>query len=306
MARHPQLFDLLDRPPFPHPTLLGVEHYVAILKTKQGELDALSNMTSVARKRMTRLFDVDIEGSGSGDPPARSRLPGLPEQLQVILGDQPFFLDCGTISASQEVCVGRGKARGPVPAIEYLLGECERLGLNFIPVVRPGLDARIVGLAREFSDGGRGACLRLSPSGVILRGGPGAEINRLLEIVGIEPEDTDVVIDLRYISPDAGFGARHIARLIEGLPSISRWRSLVLAGTIIPQTLAGFSEDSIRTVIRHEWLLWNELRNFRLERLPVFADYVIQNPDRLASGGPNMKANLRYSAADSVLIVRGR
>ena len=54
------------------------------------------------------------------------------------------------------------------------------------------------------------------------------------ELIGAEPGITDIVLDMRYIDPDPGLETRHILRVIESLPLLAEWRSLILAGTVIP------------------------------------------------------------------------
>ncbi len=285
MSRSLQLF---DQPPFPHPTRLGSAHYVPVLKTLTGEMHALENVPSAARDRMTPLVEVHMTSKGTDEAPRSSPLPGLPQAMALILRDRPFFLDFRGLSPRQEVRVGHGKARRSVPAIEYVLGECGERGLNFVPVVRPGLDARLVDLFREVTDADRGACLRLPVSWVLSTRGFGAELVQLLDLIGMEPEVTDVVIDLQYIEPEPGFEARHIRRVLESLPHLADWRSVVLIGTVIPPNLSGFWEDHITPVARHEWRLWNELRSLGTLRLPTFGDYAIQHPTR-PSGGTTSK-----------------
>lgn len=306
MLRGPQLFDLFSGEPFPHPTALGADHYVPFLKSKPGELEALANMPSPVRQRLTPFIDVEVEGKGTGEPPGRSRLPRMPAHLQTIFGTQPFFLDCGSMAPGQRLRVGQGRARGEVAAAEYILVECERLRLNFVPVVRSGASPALVDLVKRTTDGGRGACLRIAiGDGAFRNGGIAAEILGWLERTRTEPAVTDLALDLRYIGVDPGFGSRHLARLLGSIPTPREWRSVIVTGTVIPPNLSGYERDSIRVLTRHEWLLWDELKRFGLERMPTFGDYGIQNPEKLVGGGPNMTANLRYSTVDSVVIVRG-
>jgi hypothetical protein len=85
------------------------------------------------------------------------------------------------------------------------------------------------------------------------------------------------------------------------------WRNVIVAGTSVPRSLSdvGIPEGSFGFIPRVEWRLWNEIHSSRSERI-VFGDYGVQSPkapDKTKSG--MMRANIRYTTADSILALRG-
>lgn len=309
MFRQPKLTDFLGTRTFPHPTALGAGHYVAILKALPGELKALRRLPLVARNRMTALIEVTSQNVDANKKPRSSPISRLPQEFATVFGDRPFFLDVGSLSPRQPAYVRTGGSLSPVPALEHLIVECERRGLNTVPVIRPGLDASVAELLRQLASDGRGTCLRMPMEiNSFSSKGLGAELGLLHDLAGTAPEVTDLVIDMRYIDSNPGVESRHILRELENLPMLSRWRSLIFAGTAIPRSLNAdhFPEESLRRIRRHEWRWWSELQKLGISRTPTFSDYAVQNPDRLSGGGPQTRANIRYSMYDEIIIVRGR
>lgn len=56
---------------------------------------------------------------------------------------------------------------------------------------------------------------------------------------------------------------------------------------------------------RHEQTLYEDLVASALARRPTFGDYAVQHPEPPETGGPGMRANVRYTVDRSVLFARG-
>lgn len=132
------------------------------------------------------------------------------------------------------------------------------------------------------------------------------ELDRVMSTLGADTRGTDLVVDLEYIAPDPGFHAGDLQRFLEQLPGLLEWRSLILLGTVIPESLSQFEENRITPLLRHEWRLWEELRRVNAARVPTFGDYAIQHPKKPRGRGRGMRANIRYSTPGTELIVLGR
>lgn len=303
MIRQARLF---ARPEFPHPTARGAAHYVPVLQTLSGELRALRNLAPTCWERVTPLIEVSARSGETDEPSRTSPVPNLPRELARIFGDRPFFLDFPWLSPTKKLAVREGTSRRDIPAMEYVLEQCDRLGLNFVPVIGLGIDKRRAKLVREATGEKQGVCVRLSVSRAFESAALPDELDVLLSQVGAEPPSADMVIDLRYIDPDPGYDTADLQRFLDRLPRLWEWRSLIIVGTVIPETLSRFDEESVTALQRHEWRLWNELRRLDSPRSPTFGDYAIQHPKRPSRGGWRMRANIRYSTPDTVLIARGR
>jgi hypothetical protein len=139
----------------------------------------------------------------------------------------------------------------------------------------------------------------------VFEGGPGAEVERLRKKIALSPEETDVLLDLGYLGPTPGVTAAHLVRILDNVPNVTQWRSLVLSGTVIPSTAAGWEEWGISEIDRHEWRLWTEVITSVSKRQPSFGDYAVQHPEPPDSGGPGMRGSVRYTTEDLVLFARG-
>jgi hypothetical protein len=301
---------IFGTPPFANPVRFGSYQYVPILKTLPGELRALTYAPEGTWEQMTPLIEVATKKGASEDPPERSPLPNLGSRLVRAIGTaRPFYLDFRWLSSRSKILVRRGAGRTPVRAMAYVLDDCRHRGLVFIPVVAPTKDTGRATLMREaIAEDGRGVCFRIPVVGVARPTGSGLdqELSRLLESVGAEPGSSDLLLDLGYLGPEPGFDAEHLLRLLAEIPDLLSWRSVFLNGTVIPQALSGYQEGGITELPRQEWRLWKELRESGAPRLPTFGDYGIQHPLRPESSGPGMRANIRYTTEEVVLVARGR
>src|SRR5688572_6018223 len=149
MFSQPRLPEFIERVPFPHPTSNGTAHYVPIVKTMPGELKALQYVPARDRVRMTPLIEVEVQALDGSLTPRSNPLTRLPQQLAMILGAHPFFLDLGGVKPGQEINVRPYKLLLRVPAIDYIVAECAKRNLSFVPVVRPGMDSDVVALLRS-------------------------------------------------------------------------------------------------------------------------------------------------------------
>jgi hypothetical protein len=309
-AVNTQLSLLNQTEPLRHGAPFGSYHYVPILKSLPGELKALAHTDADTWERMTPLIEATSKKGATEEPPDRSPLPSLASRLVSVLGTaRPFYLDFRGLTSRSKILVRRGRERRPVAAIEHVLEDCRQRGLNFVPVVTPTKDAGRLALVREsLAAVGRRVCLRVPVAGVVRPTGRSLsnELHGLLEDLGTEAASTDLLLDLGYIGVEPGFDASHVRRILEEIPQLPAWRNVILSGTVIPQALSGYAEDDITDLARHEWRLWQELRQHDAPRLPTFGDYCVQHPERPDSSGPGMRANIRYTADEAVLIARGR
>lgn len=266
---------------------------------------ALREVANSAWPRMTPLIEAESSSDEGADPHAQRVLARLPGMLSQSLGASPCFVDLGSLTSRQEMLIGPAGDQSLVGVVDYLVDAFEARRLNCVPVVRSGMDPGTLRTVMSMTGNERGACLRLARA--MRRGGLAGELSRLMSLVGTAPETTDVILDLRYLSPDEEFGPHDLAKMIERLPYLSDLRSLVVIGTTVPETLASFPRGCINFIPRRELQLWNALRSLPVRRLPTFGDYAVQHPDPPLSGGSaiNMKVNIRYSTPDGILVARG-
>lgn len=275
------------------------KHYVPILKGKQGEYRALQLLDSSAKDRLTPLIEVMLPTKAAADPQkgVKDLATTLKKSWELA---RPLFLDLALMPG------------GGTRVATRLFREIRAKGLQAIPVTdlvrSPEYQATIAQLATE---DGRGVCLRLHDEDFE---DSAALLNHVEELLGrlrIAPDNVDIVIDLLEIIPS------HLARLtalsrtnLETLPNLDGWRSLVLASTAFPQSMAGLPAYQASTRARADWALWRGLIRavHRPRRLPTFGDYAIQHHELVEYDPITMKMspNIRYTCDDAWLILRGK
>lgn len=293
--------------------MFGSEHYVPVLRGKQGEFWSLQESGDEDLEHVTPLIEVpeipkDFDDEGepypakSVDDHLKSREALFSESLDE---DQPFFLDLNLIPPGERM------ASGEHPN-SYLLDRLREMDLTPIPVVGLGRDSEKTNASVEAARrDGHGLCVRVEDDDLE---DPDA-VEEFLQARAGELEqgrrDIDVIIDFGPIDPDS-INALRIAALqtVRNLPQVTEWRTLTFAATAFPETLGRFGRDTRNYVPRSEWSIWLHLRDKqeRLPRLPAYGDYAVNHP-AIVEVDPrvmSMSANLRYTHDGQWLIYKGK
>jgi hypothetical protein len=131
------------------------------------------------------------------------------------------------------------------------------------------------------------------------------ELREEVRALGIDPGMLDVVIDLGYIAKGAD-DVSTTAWFVREVAAAAPWRSHVLAGTSVPDSVADeVPDDSLNGIERRERHLFDSVEAAVGMRLR-FGDYAVQHPVPPTPGAvPRMRASIRYTAGDFILVSRG-
>jgi hypothetical protein len=267
-----------------------------------GEYRALSEADPQLRSILRPLIEVRARAEG-GRIIGLNPINNLPLRLAKSIGPGwPFLLDFPWMVGAIERSDGE-------PAMQYVFSGCRRRSLDVVPVARLGRDARYLSyVAEAAAEDGRGACIRIPRTSVV---GPAAGrltdyVRQLLRTIGLTPTETDLMLDLKYVDAKDAISAEQVAEIINNLPNLREWRTLILASSSMPASLGAFPKGFLSDLYRQEWFLWQDLlNNSRLRRIPTFSDYAIQHPDPPIDLGGRAYANVRYSTPDFFIIARG-
>lgn len=285
----------------------GSAHYVAVMKNKIGELEALRHASPQVWARLTPL----IELIGRKKPPEAYNSETVKTWLRRVadaVGQHPIFLDVIRLKPSHPALT----KDGTLPVLSVIYEAARKHGLAYVPVVRPGVppaDLRLV--RRAVLCEGRGVAIRYPLLEIAMREGQtaGIVVKQILTDVEVEITGSDLLIDLRYLGPELDVRAGDLAPSVKELVAIGDWRSVAILGTSMPSSLGGvISEWTVGELPRREWELWSALKRNLPEPIPTFGDYVVQNPrvpEDETGGGPSMRANIRYTSERATLIARG-
>jgi hypothetical protein len=119
-------------------------------------------------------------------------------------------------------------------------------------------------------------------------------------------EQTDLIVDLAdkvAVVSDLG-SALDLA--FRNLHCATKWRSVTVAGTSMPENFGDYDMDNVHLIERMEWTLWQQLISLSLPYRLDFGDYatvaIMPPPPNIAWGFP---INVRYTLPTQFLICRG-
>jgi hypothetical protein len=282
------------------PPAVGRAPYVPLLLDRPGERVALQQADDETWASMRPLIAV----TRWGDPPTHGSLKGRALALRDAVGTRQFYLDLADIAPSRMISA-RGSRR---PTLEVLHDEAARRGLAFIPVARPTDGPRRIAIvAQAVLDHGLGLAVRHALGSRLTRTGegPADRLLRTVEAAGADPQDVDLILDLAWLDPDAVPSSRWVARQLQALSARASWRSVVLAGTCVPQSLSVIAEaGELGCTRRTEWSLWQDV-DAATDVDVTFGDYGIQHP-RVPSKDGRAFGNVRYTTGADLYVSRGR
>jgi hypothetical protein len=218
-----------------------------------------------------------------------------------LLGDQAAYLDA--VGAPR-----RDRRAAPLGAayMRDIYEAAEAADMAYAPVYpfgRPDLGTTVAAFASEVL----GAAFLLRAEGALTWGG-GRLRDRIRDEVrslGIEPGRLDAVVDLGYLADGADDPTSTIW-LVREVTASAPWRTVILAGTSIPDSVAReIPDDSLNGIERREQTLFAAVQAAVGEPLR-FADYGIQHPvPPTPNPVPQMRASIRYTAGHFTFVSRG-
>lgn len=282
------------------------QHYVPLLKWKQGEYQALYRLVNSVKDGITPLIEVPAVGfdheAGEERETIDSHLGDFGRRLRSKWQARTCFVDMKYIDPATRMAGGQH-------FLEALFDLARAEGCSAIPVISLNSDdAYLAATARIVITDRRGACLRLAMADFD-RPNLMSDIAGVLTRIGIGYPDTDLVIDLAApnFQPINAF-VRTLEIIVGMVPVLNRWRTFTLAGTAYPPSIAGLRRP-FDHVPRYEWIAYRTLVS-RLgsgNRIPTFGDYAVAHPDPVELDMRLIKpfAKLRYTFDDHWHIGRG-
>lgn len=282
------------------------KHYVPILLTRMGELEAVGNATGLGEHFTPLFVAAPAPWNFEEDVPEKSEeehLARLPDRLFAAVGDNRAFLDFAYVDPSAVASSGE-----PLLVERFLAAETA--GCTLVPVTGPSraVEERLA-VGRVIRETGRGTCVRLSVDDVIDQDAP-ATLQSLLAELRVTPHETDLVVDLGSMNDDnMAMNRLNALTVMEHIHDAQAWRSLTLAGASFPATLSSLPNNALSTLPRVEWDVWRHTDSAGVGRRPTYSDYGIAHPDPAGDVNPRfmrMTANLRYTDDESFLVAKGR
>lgn len=274
--------------------------YVPILLIKRGERIALEQTESDTWRAITpwlRIVPPELRGNEESVAPAA-------EMARVVAatGDRAVYLDA----------VGTPRRRRRIAPLgssymQEIYEAAVAASLAFLPVYPFGR-RDLAEIARKFATADLGGAVLVPATAALAYGSRRLTDDLRTEVagLGLDPERLDLMLDLGYI-PSGADEPSSVVRFAMQAVSAARWRSVILAGSSVPDSLADeIADNSLNAIPRREVPLFEQVQAHLAVRLR-FADYGAQHPVPPAPGAvPNMRANIRYTAGEFMYVSRGR
>ena len=281
-------------------------HYVPVLKGKKGEFDALGQLVSPQKERITPLVEIStLPWDWDNDVASKT----LEEHLDSAVRQLASGWGIGLPVWIDTLWLDPGDQANGKPALEHLF-DLARSEIVALPVGGPGRPpSHTASVAAVHGSDGRGAVLRLDPEDLGDPGALTASIDAWMAAVGVTPSSVDLVVDFNEVTPSlAGTVTLTASLLIPTLPYLSDWRSFTLAAGGFPVDLTGVEAETVQRLARCDYGIWQTVVSRTLPRLPAFGDYAINHPSLSDIDPRTMRpsATIRYTADDIWVIVKGR
>jgi hypothetical protein len=282
------------------------QQYVPVLKWRQGEYQALFNLSLAVQDWVTPLFELPAEGwDFEKEEPAKTiddHLAKFGSRLKQKWGTRCCFVDSPFLDSF--ACMADGTHH-----LQHVFNLVRAAGANAVPVVGLGRDPSYETAVKEiFAVDKKGVCIRLTVDD--FEETLSADLTTLLEEIGVDVVDCDLVVDC---AEDISSSAKTQAIIWKGLlgqvPTISKWRTLTVIGTAFPPSLPSGTYRPQGTIARAEWLGYKALlANLPAEaRIPTFGDYCVSHP-KTELMDPRMldpNAKVKYTITDAWFIAMG-
>jgi hypothetical protein len=282
------------------------QHFIAVLKSKDGELRALRDVADVVKAQMTPLIDVMPPGVKDWRTMIYTNVDEhVPKMIGRIAGawsDAPLLLDF-TVDPTRELKNGNTVAR------EFFT-ELRAKDIEAIPVTH------LVGTLVYQDDvraavhaDRRGVCIRLREDDFDIRT-LSTRLTDLIRFVGVKPESVDIVIDAGDVETTRVTAmALAVRAVIAALPNLEAYRSVTLVSAAFPFDLSGCKPQKISHVPRADWALYKAVVDQgSLARQPSYGDFAISHPTAVEFDPRKMRmsASIRYTTPTEWLILKGR
>ncbi|MCS7479061.1 beta family protein [Umezawaea endophytica] len=276
--------------------------YVPVLKARQAELAALSEIQPATRKAILPV--LEIAPSEVDDPQVVSDAVDRISKKLEVWGGNELIVDAGFLSAGIRLPSGQG-------ATMYATAKARSLGIGAIPVARlsDGDSARadVRNLQVEYDCG---VAVRLSMED--MDEDPeelDSSITALLGDVSVRRDQADLILDLASVQGDIAVrgGSRIVLDVLRELEKVEQWRRVIVTSGAFPVDLSSVVPWVQSEFQRYDAALWDAIRGRRrLPRIPIYGDYSVAFP-LLVSGPPFAPApQLRYTLGDRWLFLKGR
>lgn len=298
-------------------------HYVPILKWKRAEQSALQALGDKEKNVITPLIELVMPTvplyKSIGKKEEKKRIPKtqeeisaeilqkfkekrikeIPEEILQSWGTRSIFLDFTLLYNGVQL---------KIDSLNEIASTSAEKGLKIIPVLNLNDDSKIREVvAAHYQKYDQGICLRVTPSDLADTATLNKKIETLLKDFNFSRKNIDLLIDIKEIKENGG---QYLQFMNAGqrIENLSEWRNFIFASGAFPENLSECKLDEPTSLPRFDWQNWSRhIREKKLTRNPIFADYTIRNPifkEALQYYTPT--PSIKYTLENDWLILKGK
>lgn len=266
-----------------------VKKYVPILKWKRGERIAFRNLSPSIKNNMIPLFNIMKNETIEAFIKNTSRDWGI---------KIPFYVDFHSDFIK--------KRKLEVNSfMQALLENAINSNLYIIPVITTARDIDFMHIINSKFDAlTNGYAIRINTKDFDNFDNNIKEI--IYEINNINNKKIDLIIDLASVELPKEVLCT-LSNIVDSIIEKSKrfnFSNIILGGSSFPQYLIGLKKYQISSIVRKEWIIWNEVH--KKNPFVIYADYGPDDPFELdLSDGATIIPTIRYTFDDYWYIFRG-
>jgi Beta protein len=290
--------------------------HIVILKSKEGEFEALENLDELTVRRVRPLFEVGRLTDAilkhkyitSSQTPTITHLDRVLGQIGVVWAGRSAMVDGYQWSPN-------ARTENGDHVIAHMVFRLRELGVRVIPVVgydRWGDAEYRLGLQGIPSPDDGHYCLRLDSSAIEDVAEPehfDSVIQSMVDDLDLNPAHCSVLLDFADISMSVMSVEKIVAKAIALIIQLEKFEfsHYVIAGCSLPPTinLAVSKHDTTGSVARKEMLAWQTLRLEFPNTTIVSGDYGVRGPTTTEAPNKYINGKIRHTVKKQIFVVRG-
>ena len=281
----------------------GAFCYLASLSARGGSIEAVERLSPLARSRIGLLFDLPHLALKDG-----KRIEDELEKRADCIA-RVARVGCHTFVDAHDYPLEIRTASGQQP-IAYLVEALRKRGSNVIPVtgtVTDRGDDYVRTIRNVVGTRGQGVCVRIARDELEDPAYLRAELSTALDLIGISPDQVDLVLNFAFIGTDRPEKMRAIAlEALEVIQRTGQFRNVALSGTSIPAQLGKRTQGEILRFRRIEYDTWIGVSRLVANEMALaFGDHGIVEIHHAPPGKRvNVPSRIRYTTEREHVIRR--
>lgn len=270
--------------------------YIPILRWKTGEKNCLERLSENTAKKTIPFIEVSPPSDSTSEEDAQKKLQKLINSFNTSWNNKPFYL-----YLSQDWYIN-------IDSTDQIFEIFDNIytGINH-PEAIPAFDisdevniSNAKNLIKK-----NGICLRVSGNDFE---GLDKMLDKYVDSSWISPENTDLLLDLKYIGKEIYPHKAALTTAISDIPNIANYRRIIVASCSFPADISGIPSNTIEEIVRHEVsihdLCLKLQKTFSFNY--VYSDYGPMNLNEVAFVlGMSPKFKIKYTTPDKYLVIKG-